>query len=100
MTVTHLEIVARWAPELLERICRVLRHRGATLEHLTFTIIYDGRGFANAAGPDAAGGGNPVAAQKVHLNLRARLRGDPDLLVRQLDRLPDIDLVSRRDAAC
>ena len=64
MTVAHLEIVARWAPELLERICRVLRHRGATLEHLTFTIIGDARGFANAAGPDAAGGGNPARHKK------------------------------------
>ncbi len=98
MTVTHLEVVARSTPELLERICRVLRHRGATVEHLVFTAAYDPRGVADAAGADAAAVRYTAAVERVHLNVTARLRGDADLLVRQLNRLPDVDLVRRREA--
>ncbi len=73
MAIAHLEVVARSTPELLERICRVLRHRGATLEHLLFS----------------------TAGERVRIELSARLRGDPDLMVRQLDRLPDVETVCR-----
>ncbi|MDQ2850151.1 MAG: ACT domain-containing protein [Allobranchiibius sp.] len=73
MAIAHLEVVARSTPELLERICRVLRHRGATLEHLVFS----------------------TADERVRIALSARLRGDPDLMVRQLERLPDVETVCR-----
>ncbi|XAS76753.1 ACT domain-containing protein [Dermatophilaceae bacterium Sec6.4] len=73
MAIAHLEVVARSTPELLERICRVLRHRGATLEHLVFS----------------------TADERVRIELSARLRGDPDLMVRQLERLPDVETVCR-----
>lgn len=77
MVIAHLEVVARSTPELLERICRVLRHRGATLEHLVFS----------------------TADERVRIELSARLRGDPDLMVRQLDRLPDVETVCRFDTS-
>lgn len=73
MAIAHLEVVARSTPELLERICRVLRHRGASLEHLVFS----------------------TADERVRIELSARLRGDPDLMVRQLERLPDVETVCR-----
>lgn len=72
MTGAHLEITARPAPELLERLARVLRHRGGTVERLSFDT-------------DAAG-----AAV-----LRADLRCTTSLavLVHQLRRLPDVHSV-------
>jgi len=69
-TGAHLEITARPAPELLERVARVLRHRGATVERLdyetgTMTVV------------------------------RAQIRciSPVDLVVRQLERLPDVHSV-------
>lgn len=100
MTATQIEIVARSTPELLERICRVLRHRGATVEHLVFTAAYDPRGFSDAAGADTAGVRDSAPVERVYLNVTARLRGEADLMVHQLNRLPDVDLVRHRKAPC
>lgn len=87
MTVAHLEVVARSTPELLERVCRVLRHRGATLEHLVLTTTTT---IASTEG-----------APRTRIDLRARLRNpDADLIVRQLARLPDVHLARRRDEDC
>jgi len=97
MTVARLEIVARTTPELLERVCRVLRHRGATLEHLVLTTTSDAP--SNAAGSDAAPAGGASVVERTRIDLRVRLRGDADLIVRQLARLPDVHLVRSRDAA-
>jgi acetolactate synthase regulatory subunit len=82
MTATCFEVVARTTPELLERVCRVLRHRGATVEHLV------------AAPTDPVAPGDP---ELTRLELRARCTGDVDLLVRQLRRLPDVQLIRVRD---
>lgn len=98
MTVAHLEVVARTTPELLERVCRVLRHRGATLEHLLLTTTADAP-CTTDAGSDTASAGCADPAERTRINLRARIHGDPDLMVRQLDRLPDVDLVRRQDGA-
>jgi len=76
---THLEVVARPAPELLERICRVLRHRGATVNHLVARLD------------------NADGAEVTRLDIRARVAGDVDILVRQLARLPDVHIARCRE---
>lgn len=87
MTVVQLEVIARTTPELIERIARVLRHRGATLEHLVLTT---------ETAPVAAGGDRPPETDqrepgpRTRIELRARVNGDRDLLRRQLERLPDV----------
>ncbi len=60
--------LAGGTPELIERVCRLLRHRGASVEHLVVTA--DGH--------------------LTTLVLAARVSGNVDLLIRQLDRLPDV----------
>jgi acetolactate synthase regulatory subunit len=75
-SLVHLEITARRAPELLERICRVLRHRGATVDRLL--VCTDPAGYTS-------------------LDLTSRTRGDTALLVRQIGRLPDVHLVMVRE---
>ncbi len=101
MTVVHLEVVARATPELLERVCRVLRHRGATLEHLILDATTDDApGHAYVDGAPVAATGSITRVDMTRIEVRARLRGDPDLIVRQLVRLPDVHLVRRRDETC
>lgn len=65
----RLEIVARSAPELIERVCRVIRHRGGRIDRLV---------------ADATPGGTTTVEVTVSGT------GDPGLLVRQLERLPDV----------
>ena len=67
--LARLEVVARTTPELIERVCRLLRHRGASVEHLVVTA--HGNGLTT-------------------LGLTARVNGDVDLLLRQLGRLTDV----------
>ncbi len=97
--VARLEIVARTTPEVLERVCRVLRHRGATLERLVLTTTGEAPSSANRAhGGDVHGdGASPL--NQTRIDVEVHLRGDPELIVRQLARLPDVHLVRDRDAA-
>lgn len=67
--LARLEVVARTTPELIERVCRLLRHRGAAVEHLVVTARGDGL---------------------TTLGLTALVSGDVDLLLRQLGRLTDV----------
>lgn len=76
-TLARLEVVARTTPELIERVCRLLRHRGASVEHLVVTAHGDGL---------------------TTLGLTARVGGDVSLLLRQLDRLTDVRSTRRVDA--
>lgn len=76
-TLARLEVVARTTPELIERVCRLLRHRGASVEHLLVTAHGDGL---------------------TTLDLTARVGGDVSLLLRQLDRLTDIRSTRSVDA--
>lgn len=78
MTSTRLVIVARTTPELIERVCRLVRHRGATVEHLV----------AATRRP------SQDAVEQTRLELHVRVTGGVDLLVRQLQRLPDVQLVT------
>lgn len=75
--LARLEIVARTTPELIERVCRLLRHRGAAVEHLVVTA--HGNGLTT-------------------LVPTARISGDVGLLLRQLDRLTDVRSTRRVDA--
>lgn len=68
-TLARLEVVARTTPELIERVCRLLRHRAATVERLVVTVHVDGL---------------------TTIGLTARVSGDVSLLLRQLDRLTDV----------
>lgn len=68
---THLRIEADSAPELIERVCRLLRHRGATIAELTVHA------------------GHPTTL----LDARLQLAGDVETLVRQVRRLPDVRAV-------
>lgn len=68
----HLEVTARAAPELIERVCRVLRHRGAAIDRLL--VCADSPGYTR-------------------LDINARTLGDNDRLARQVRRLPDVRLV-------
>lgn len=62
-------VVARTTPELIERVCRTLRHRGATVEHLLVT---------------------PGCDHVTTLDITAHLDGDPSLLLRHVKRLTDV----------
>ena len=74
--LARLEVVARTTPEVIERVCRLLRHRGASVEHLVVTTHGDGL---------------------TTLGLTVRIDGDQDLLLRQLDRLTDVRSTHRVD---
>jgi|APMI01.1.fsa_nt_gi acetolactate synthase regulatory subunit len=78
MTGARLVVLARTTPELVERVCRLLRHRGATVEHL---VVATGRPSHDAV-------------EQTRLELLVRATGSVDLLVRQLQRLPDVQLVA------
>lgn len=75
MTVARLELVARPAPELVERVCRVLRHRGATMQRL----------LAETGEAD----GRPC----LRIDVTVHVTGDVDLLARQVGRLTDVGQV-------
>lgn len=77
LALARLEVVARTTPELIERVCRLLRHRGATVEQLVVTAHGDGL---------------------TTLGLTSRVAGDVGLLLRQLDRLADVRSTRRVDA--
>lgn len=70
---THLRIDADPAPELIERICRLLRHRGAAVVELTV---------------------RPADPATTRLDVEAELGDDVETLVRQLRRLPDVQSVA------
>lgn len=67
----HLEVDARNAPELLERLGRVLRHRGATVDRLSLE----------------------VGATQTLLTADVRCATTVEQLVHQLERLPDVHAV-------
>lgn len=67
-TGARLEITARTTPELLERVGRVLRHRGATVDRLAFV----------------------AGATESRVTAEIRCAGPVALLTRQLERLPDV----------
>ncbi len=74
--MAHLKVIARAAPELIERVCRVLRHRGAVIDYLV--VCSDG----------------PI---RTRMDIGAVMVGDIDLLLRQIGRLPDVHLVECHD---
>lgn len=79
---TRLEIIARTTPELIERVCRVIRHRGARIERLVAQAQADGT---------------------TALSITLSETRDADLLARQAARLPDVSfatvMVSERAGA-
>lgn len=66
---TRLHVDADPAPELIERVCRLLRHRGAAVAELTVRATDPGT---------------------TRLEARVELGGDVETLLRQLRRLPDV----------
>ena len=68
MNEYKLELVARHRPEVLERILRVARHRGFTVTTMEMTLI------------------------ETQVRLKSTVKSDRtlDLLVSQLEKLPDI----------
>ena len=68
MNEYKLELVARHRPEVLERILRVARHRGFTVTTMEMTLI------------------------ETQMRLKITVKSDRtlDLLVSQLEKLPDI----------
>ncbi|WP_301482595.1 ACT domain-containing protein [Intrasporangium sp.] len=63
--------MARVAPELIERLGRVLRHRGALVERLTFE----------------------ACASEAVLHADVRCAAPVEVIVAQLERLPDVHSV-------
>ena len=68
MNEYKLELVARHRPEVLERILRVARHRGFTVTTMEMTLI----------------------ESQVQLKITVKSDRTLDLLVSQLEKLPDI----------
>ena len=68
MNEYKLELVARYRPEVLERILRVARHRGFTVTTMEMTLI----------------------ETQVRLKIIVKSDRTLDLLVSQLEKLPDI----------
>ena len=68
MNEYKLELVARHRPEVLERILRVVRHRGFTVTTMEMTLI----------------------ETQVRLKITVKSDRTLDLLVSQLEKLPDI----------
>lgn len=68
MNEYKLELVARHRPEVLERILRVARHRGFTVTTMEMTLI----------------------ETQVRLKIIVKSDRTLDLLVSQLEKLPDI----------
>ncbi len=72
MNEYKLELVARHRPEVLERILRVVRHRGFTVTTMEMTLI----------------------ETQVRLKITVRSDRTLDLLVNQLVKLPDVLMVN------
>ena len=68
MNEYKLELIARHRPEVLERILRVARHRGFTVTTMEMTLI----------------------ETQVRLKITVKSDRTLDLLVSQLEKLPDI----------
>ena len=73
MNEYKLELVARHRPEVLERILRVARHRGFTITTMEMTLI----------------------ETQVRLKITVKSNRTLDLLVSQLEKLPDIFNIDR-----
>ena len=73
MNEYKLELVARHRPEVLERILRVARHRGFTVTTMEMTLI----------------------GTQVRLKITVKSDRTLDLLVSQLEKLPDIFNIDR-----
>ena len=72
MNEYKLELVARHRPEVLERILRVVRHRGFTVTTMEMTLI----------------------ETQVRLKITVKSDRTLDLLVNQLVKLPDVLMVN------
>ena len=72
MNEYKLELVARHRPEVLERILRVVRHRGFTVTTMDMTLI----------------------ESQVRLKITVKSDRTLDLLVNQLVKLPDVLMVN------
>lgn len=72
MNEYQIELTVRHRPEVLERILRVVRHRGFTVTQMTMELI----------------------EQKVRLKITVKSDRTLDLLVNQLVKLPDVDSVN------
>ena len=64
----QIELIAQHRPEVLERILRVIRHRGFTVTQMDMQLIDD----------------------KVRLKFTVKSDRTLDLLVSQLEKLPDV----------
>lgn len=64
----QIELIAQHRPEVLERILRVVRHRGFTVTNMDMQLIDD----------------------KVRLKFTVKSDRTLDLLVSQLEKLPDV----------
>ena len=64
----QIELTAQHRPEMLERILRVIRHRGFTVTQMDMQLIND----------------------KVRLKFTVKSDRTLDLLVSQLEKLPDV----------
>ena len=64
----HIELTAQHRPEVLERILRVVRHRGFTVTQMDMQLIDD----------------------KVRLKFTVKSDRTLELLVSQLEKLPDV----------
>ena len=73
MNEYKLELIARHRPEVLERILRVARHRGFTITTMDMTLI----------------------ETQVRLKITVKSGRTLDLLVSQLEKLPDIFNIDR-----
>lgn len=73
MNEYKLELVARHRPEVLERILRVARHRGFAVTTMDMTLI----------------------ESQVRLKFTVKSNRTLDLLVSQLEKLPDIFNIDR-----
>lgn len=69
----QIELTAQHRPEVLERILRVVRHRGFTVTQMDMQLIDD----------------------KVRLKFTVKSDRTLDLLVSQLEKLPDIFNIDR-----
>ena len=69
----QIELTAQHRPEVLERILRVIRHRGFTVTQMDMQLIDD----------------------KVRLKFTVKSDRTLDLLVSQLEKLPDIFNIDR-----
>lgn len=64
----QIELIAQHRPEVLERILRVIRHRGFTVTQMDMQLVDD----------------------KVRLKFTVKSDRTLDLLVSQLEKLPDV----------